>query len=114
MTVAAERRRENVKAAFMIPTSILSSAWPELGQWMADNQRSLAKASDSLPSFRQDFILKQKENYLQVLMSKYEKAYNHLSSTLNESDKPSIEAKIKQLEKDIENVNKEIELLKYG
>jgi hypothetical protein len=62
----------------------------------------------------QDFILKQKENYLQVLMSKYEKAYNHLSSTLNEDDKPSIEAKIKQLEKDIKNVNKEIDELRLN
>ncbi len=113
MTVAAERRRENVKAAFMIPTSILSSAWSELGQWMADNQRSLATASDSLPSFRQ-VKLKAKKDYLAVLCAKYEKAYNQLSSTLNESDKPSIETQIKQLENEIQKVSNEIELLKYG
>ncbi len=56
----------------------------------------------------QDFILKQKQDYLQVLMSKYEKAYKQLSSTLNESDKPSIETQIKQLENQIQKVLNEI------
>ncbi|NES24533.1 MAG: trypsin-like peptidase domain-containing protein [Symploca sp. SIO3E6] len=84
IAVAAERKREEAKASFLIPTSILSSAWLELGQWMAD-QRSLANTLDTLPSFRQ-VQLKARKDYFAVLCAKYEAVYNQLSYTLNEGD----------------------------
>lgn len=33
MAVAAEKRRENVKAGFVVPTQVLSQSWAELSQW---------------------------------------------------------------------------------
>ncbi len=110
ISVAAERKRDEAKTSFLIPTSILSSSWLELGQWIAEHQRSLAKTLDTLPSFRQ-VQLKARKDYFTVLCAKYEAVYNQLSYTLNEGDKVSLRQNIKAIEQEIEQVEQEIRAL---
>ncbi|MFB2934940.1 trypsin-like peptidase domain-containing protein [Aerosakkonemataceae cyanobacterium BLCC-F154] len=107
MAVAAEKRREDVTAAFMIPTSILRSAWSDLGQWMDRYSLSLRNFSDNLPSFRQ-VKLKALNGRYSVLCAQYEATYNQLNYTLSQADIVSIREQIKELEKEIINVEQEI------
>jgi Effector-associated domain 9/Trypsin-like peptidase domain len=106
MAVAAEKRREDVTAAFMIPTSILQGAWLDLDRWMG--QSSIVRDSmDSLPSFRQ-VKLKALKSHYSILCEKYEAAYNQLSSTLNATDTVIINQQIKGIETEIVKLEQEI------
>jgi Trypsin-like peptidase domain/Effector-associated domain 9 len=107
MAVAAEKKREDVKAAFMIPTSMLVAAWQDLGQWIVANQEQTVDSLDSLPSFRQ-VKLKALEKNRTVLTAKYEAAYNQLNSTLSQADAISIREQIKTLESEIIQVEQEM------
>ena len=107
MAVAAEKRREDVTAAFMIPVSTLRSAWPDLGKWMVKYPSAVRDLSDSLPSFRQVKLKALKGNY-SILCAKYEAAYNQLSYTLSQADIVSIREQIKGLETEIINLEQEI------
>ncbi|NER50930.1 MAG: trypsin-like peptidase domain-containing protein [Symploca sp. SIO1A3] len=110
IAVAAERKREEAKTSFLIPTSILSSAWLELGQWIAEHSRSRGQTPYTLPSFRQ-VQLRARKDYFSVLCAKYEAVYNQLSYTLNEGDKVSLRQNIKAIEQEIEQVEQEIRAL---
>jgi Effector-associated domain 9/Trypsin-like peptidase domain len=110
MAVAAEKRREDVTAAFMIPTSILQGAWLDLDRWMAQYSSTVRDAIDSLPSFRQ-VKLKALKSHYSILCEKYEAAYNQLSSTLNATDTVIINQQIKGIETEINKVEQEINSL---
>jgi Effector-associated domain 9/Trypsin-like peptidase domain len=106
MAVAAEKRREDVTAAFMIPTSILQGAWLDLDRWMG--QSSIVRDfMDSLPPFRQ-VKLKALTNRYSILCEKYEAAYNQLSSTLNATDTVTINQQIQGIETEIVKLEQEI------
>jgi len=60
----------------------------------------------------QDIILKQKEKYLEKLILQYEAACQQLFKDLNEANKVSIKAQIKDLENEIEEVYDEIDKLR--
>ncbi|GJD16803.1 peptidase S1 and S6, chymotrypsin/Hap [Rivularia sp. IAM M-261] len=107
MAVAAEKKREEVKAAFMIPTSMLASAWQDLTESIVSHQVQSVDSLDSLPSFRQVKI-KALKNNLKVLIAKYEAAYNQLNFTLSQADAVSIREQIKILEGDIIQREEEI------
>ncbi len=62
----------------------------------------------------QDFILQQKEEYRQQLMSKYSAEYAQLSTTLSEGDKITIKQKIKKLENEIQEVSNEIDEIRLN
>lgn len=101
MTVAAERRREKVQAAFMIPTQILSKAFPDLEQQTIKNQlKTTTSDSDTLPSFHQIKLKAIQEN-LKVLYAQYEALYNMLNYTFDVAHKISIKEHIKSIEKEI-------------
>ena len=110
MAVAAEKRREDVTAAFMIPTSILQAAWLDLDRWMAQYPSIVRDSMDSLPPFRQ-VKLKALNGRYSILIEKYEAAYNQLSSTLNDTDTVIINQQIKGIELEINKVEQEINSL---
>jgi Effector-associated domain 9/Trypsin-like peptidase domain len=110
MAVAAEKRREDVTAAFMIPTSILQGAWLDLDRWMAQYPSIVRDSMDSLPPFRQ-VKLKALNGRYSILCEKYEAAYNQLSSTLNATDTVTINQQMKGIELEINKVEQEINSL---
>ncbi|NET60203.1 MAG: hypothetical protein F6K47_29900 [Symploca sp. SIO2E6] len=60
----------------------------------------------------QDFILKQKEEYLKKLTLQYEAAYKQLPKDLNDVNKVSIKEQIKDLENEMQEVFHEIDQLR--
>jgi Trypsin-like peptidase domain/Effector-associated domain 9 len=110
MAVAAEKRREDVTAAFMIPTSILRAAWSDLDRSAAQNPLMAGDDLDRPPSFRQVKLKALKGNY-SILCAKYEAAYNQLSSTLNATDTVIIKQQIQGIEIEIVKLEQEINSL---
>lgn len=110
MAVAAEKRREDVTAAFMIPTSILRAAWSDLDRSQARYSSVAGDSLDRLPSFRQVKLKALKGNY-SILCAKYEAAYNQLSSTLNATDIVIIKQQIQGIEIEIVKLEQEINSL---
>jgi hypothetical protein len=109
MAIAAERKRSDAKAAFMIPTSVLSSAWANLTQQIA-SEPPQTDLSERLPSFRQ-VKLKTKQEYWAVQVKKYEAAYNQLSYTLSQAEAIAIRRQIDTLEQEIIQIEQEIQEL---
>ncbi len=107
MAVAAERQREGVKAAFLIPIKIISQAWPDLAQWVAENHQLIPSTPATLPSFRQVKV-KALQKSLEVLSAKYEAAYNQLNYTLSEVDRIALRGQIESLEREIVQVESEL------
>jgi hypothetical protein len=108
MAVAAERDREEAKAAFMIPVSVLQlSGALEHRAAIAEVQVSSAVDAVSLVEVKRRAISK---NY-QILCAQYEAAYNQKSMTLNLADVPVLEAQIVGFEKKIEQCSLELKKL---
>lgn len=110
MAVAAEKRREDVTAAFMIPTSILRSVWLDLERSQARYSSVAGDSLDHFPSFRQVKLKALKGNY-SILCAKYEAAYNQLSSTLNATDIVIIKQQIQGIEIEIVKLEQDINSL---
>lgn len=110
MAVAAEKKREDAKAAFMIPTSMLVAAWQDLGKWIVANQVRSVDSSNSLPSFRQE-KLKVKEDYRLHLLEEYKAAHNQLNVVLNDTYRVKINKQIENIEQEIIQVEQEIRQL---
>ena len=111
MAVAAEKRRADVTAAFMIPTSILRGAWLDLDRSPAQHPAGVRQSLDGSPSSSQQKLLKPLKDYQSLLFAKREAAYNQLSSTLNATDILTINQQIKGLEIEINESQKKIDHL---
>lgn len=105
MAVAAEKRRQGVTAAYMVPAEILESAWPSLNL-----QTTNASATSGLPALHQV-----KRDALQrseaVLLKKYEAAYNQLNYTLSDADKVTIQEQIRVIEMELQQVASDLTAL---
>lgn len=110
MAVAAERQREGVKAAFMIPTQVLSQAWSELSQRTINNSQFIMSTLNTLPSFHQ-LKAKTLQKSLEILFAKYEAAYNQLNYTFSQVDRISIKGQIENLEQEITRIEYELKVL---
>jgi hypothetical protein len=110
MAVAAEKKREEAKAAFMIPVSVLDSVWTALDQWVVQVGSKGASGSETAFDFRQ-VQLTEKRKYWSVLVEKWKAAHNQLSFVLNRADAVSLEQQLKTLEQDIIQVEQEIKNL---
>jgi hypothetical protein len=107
MAVAAEKKREEAKAAFMIPVAELGKARSALAQWRSNPAESDVSAAVNLPSFRQ-VQLKAKKDYYEIQLQKYKAAYNQLSFTLNQADAVAVNVQIKTLETELQVLEQEI------
>lgn len=101
MAVAAERDREDAKAAFMIPTSVLVASGVLRGRAEICAVSLTRSEVDQAPSF---YEVKRRaiQKSLTVLYAQYETAYNQKSATLNQADIPVLETQIEGFEKTIE------------
>lgn len=106
MAVAADKKRDETKTAFMIPVSVIASKWVELSKWVDPTALKTANSSDSF-DFRQ-VQLTEKRKYWAVLVEKWKAAHNQLSFELSQANAVSIEQHLKTLEQDIVQVEREI------
>lgn len=110
MAVAADKKREETKTAFMIPVSVLASVWTNIEQWAVKASSKPASSSERVFDFRQ-VQLTEKRKYWTVLVDKWKAAHNQLSFVLNRADAVSLEQQLKTLEQDIVQVEQEIKNL---
>lgn len=108
IAIAAEKRRENVKAAFLIPTEILRQAWTKLDVMVINAPQSINTSPESFRQVQKRTLQKN----LKVLLEKYEKAYNQLNYIIAEADKVSIKLQIENIEIEIINIENKIEELR--
>jgi len=106
MAVAAERQREGVKAAFMIPTKVLSQTWSVLGQLVQTGMTSKPALSRV-----QQIKVKVLQQRLESLSTDYEAAYNQLNYTLSAADRNILKRQCDAIEQDITQVVNELDAL---
>jgi hypothetical protein len=97
--VAAERQREGVKAAFMIPTKVLSQAWSMLGQFV----HTAMKPKPAL-SLVQQAKARTRQKTLESLIADYENTYNQLNYTSNAAERNMIKRQCDVLEQEMTEV----------
>ncbi|MEH2208289.1 MAG: trypsin-like peptidase domain-containing protein [Nostoc sp.] len=103
MAVAAEKRREDIKTAFMIPADVLIEAWGEIGLSVSSNAHI-----QNIPSRVQQLKIKTLQQRFDVLSSDYEVAYNQLNYTLSASDRNIIQRQIDSILEELERVESEL------
>ncbi|MEQ8996826.1 MAG: trypsin-like peptidase domain-containing protein [Coleofasciculus sp. B1-GNL1-01] len=99
MAVAAERQRDGVKAAFMIPTKVLSQAWSMLGQFV----HTAMKPKPAL-SLVQQAKARTRQKTLESLIADYENTYNQLNYTSNAAERNMIKRQCDVLEQEMTEV----------
>jgi V8-like Glu-specific endopeptidase len=109
MAIAAERKREDAKVAFMMPVDVIGSVWAEIGDRVASVQAK--PMSTDQTSFRQIKLLAKQER-LSMLIEQWKLASNQLLSTLNDSDIPKLNKQLEIKEQEIEQLEAEITQLK--
>jgi hypothetical protein len=108
MAIAAERKREGVKAAFMIPTKILVQTWSLLNQVINQELKTLPQMLSRVQTLK----LKELNKRLKTLESDFEALYNQLNYTENALSRNNLQRQLDALEKDINEV--EIQLNELG
>jgi V8-like Glu-specific endopeptidase len=105
MAVAAEKQREGVKAAFMIPAKVLIQAWSEL----------VAFSTPIPPVIRLNGVQQLKAQLLQerlkCLEADYQAAYNQLNYTLSASDRNMLKRQSDSIYQEIAQVASELDSL---
>lgn len=109
MVVAAERKREDAKAAFMIPTSILGNTWRQLTPVTQPTPAPVTRLSRT-----QQVKVKRMEERLNSLLEDAKAAHNQLDYTLGEVDRNRIKRQIGALDQEIDRVAAEIDALTQG
>ncbi|GCL37718.1 peptidase S1 and S6, chymotrypsin/Hap [Sphaerospermopsis reniformis] len=107
MAVAAEKKREGVKAAFMIPTTVLVEAWSFLNQ--AVQQQSI-NSSPSL-SRVQEIKARELNKRLVILEGDYKAVYNQLNYTENAESRNNLQRQLNRIEKDMNDVVEQLKMI---
>ncbi|OUL24680.1 peptidase S1 [Nostoc sp. RF31YmG] len=108
MAVAAEKQREDIKTAFMIPADVLIEAWDEMAFSISSN----AHTQTNLSQVKQ-LKIKTLQQRFEVLSSDYEAAYNQLNYTLSASDRNIIQRQINNILQDLEQVESELNAISH-
>jgi len=108
MAVAAEKKREDAKAAFMIPIAAIASRWAALSQQVISPQPQVARPADL--SFRQVKLQGKREQWA-VLVEQWKAVQNQKNTTLNDEDAIKLGIKLENLEQSITAIEQEIQEL---
>ncbi|MBC5796834.1 trypsin-like peptidase domain-containing protein [Sphaerospermopsis sp. LEGE 00249] len=107
MAVAAEKKREGVKAAFMISTTVLVEAWSFLNQSI---QQPSINSSPSL-SRVQEIKARELNKRLVILEGDYEAVYNQLNYTENAESRNNLQRQLNRIEKDMNDVVEQLKMI---
>ena len=107
MAVAAEKKREGVKAAFMMPTTVLVETWDFL------NQAIQQKPINSSPSLSRVQEIKARElnKRLAILEGDYEAVYNQLNYTENAESRNNLQRQLDMIEQDMNDVEEQLKMI---
>lgn len=108
MAVAAEKKREEAKAAFMIPVSVLASSWVDLRQKVAQAQPQTNRVAQQ--SFRQ-VKLRAKQEQWNSLVDQWKAALNQKNYALSSVDAIKLGKQLEMLEQEINAVERELKEL---
>ncbi len=108
MAIAAERKREDVKAAFMIPTKVLVQTWSLL------NQRVQQPTTPQPLSRVQAIKAKELNKRLGILESDFEAVYNQLNYTENAQTRNNLERQLEAIEQEMKKVEVQLNELGHG
>jgi len=112
MAVAYEKKREEAKAAFMIPTALFESEIKRLDPSILEGINNQVLDQNILDSsFFQKVKLKLKRDHWMILVGKYNTIYNQLNSKSNQLQVIQMREQLKLLEKEIANEEQEINKL---
>ncbi|MDF5730917.1 MAG: trypsin-like peptidase domain-containing protein [Rhizonema sp. PD38] len=108
MAIAAEKKREGVRAAFMIPTKVLVQTWSLL------NQRVQQPITPQLLSRVQAIKAKELNKRLGILESDFEAVYNQLNYTENAQSRNKLERQLEAIKQDMKKVEAQLNELGHG
>jgi hypothetical protein len=98
--VAAEKKREGVKAAFMIPTTVLVETWDFLNQAIQQEQINFSFSLNRV----QEIKARQLNKRLVILEGDYEAVYNQLNYTENAESRNNLQRQLNRIEQDMNDV----------
>ncbi|MCA6503217.1 MAG: trypsin-like peptidase domain-containing protein [Pseudanabaena sp. M135S2SP2A07QC] len=104
MAIAAEKQREDVKTAFMLPAGTLLDVWSELVSLNLSPPIENKRILKSTKQFRAEII----QDSIKSLQEDYQAAYNQLNYTLSEVDRSRLKRQIKSLEGEMEDKEREL------
>jgi V8-like Glu-specific endopeptidase len=107
MAVAAEKKREGVKAAFMIPVTVLVETWSFLNQSV---QQQSINSSPSL-SRVQEIKARELNKRLVILEGDYEAVYNQLNYTENAESRNNLQRQLNRIEQDMNDVIEKLKMI---
>ncbi|MEH2249340.1 trypsin-like peptidase domain-containing protein [Nostoc sp.] len=108
MAVAAEKQREHIKTAFMIPADAFIKVWDEITLAISSNAYT-----QNNPSRVQQLKIKTLQQRFDVLSNDYEAAYNQLNYTLSAGDRNIIQRQINTILEELERVENELNTISH-
>ena len=108
MAVAAEKKREEAKAAFMIPVAELTAVWKGLGDRIMVSEPQIRNANGQ--TFRH-VKLKEKQKQWALLVEQWKVAQNQQNYSLSEVDVLKLGIHLEDLERKITRVEQEMKEL---
>lgn len=108
MAIAAEKKRAGVKAAFMIPTTVLIEAWSFLQQFV---QQQSINSSPSLSRVQQ-IKIRELNKRLGILEGDYEGVYNQLNYTENAETRNNLQRQLNRIEQDMNDVIEQLKMIR--
>ncbi|MDB9338686.1 MULTISPECIES: trypsin-like peptidase domain-containing protein [Cyanophyceae] len=110
MAIAAERKREGVKAAFMIPTKVLMQTWNLLNQAVQQQPKSLSQPLSRVQAIK----AKELNKRLEILSGDFEAVYNQLNYTENAGSRNNLQRQLKAIEQEMNDVELQLNELEHG
>ena len=110
MAIAAERKREGVKAAFMIPTKVLVQTWSFLNQAVQQQPKTSPQPLSRVQAIK----AKELNKRLGILEGDFEAVYNQLNYTENAQSRNHLQRQLEALEQDIKKVEVQLYGLEHG
>ena len=110
MAIAAERKREGVKAAFMIPTKVLVQTWSLLSQRVQQPATTSPQPSSRVQAIK----AKELNKRLEILESDFEAVYNQLNYTENAQSQNNLQRQLEAIEQDMKKVEAQLNELGHG
>jgi hypothetical protein len=105
MAIAAERKREGVKAAFMIPTKVLVQTWSFLNQAVQQQSKTSTESQSTLKSPRQKLRIQEE---LTDLQEEREACNSQYRSAIDEAERVRLKRKLDNLDKEIDDLERQL------
>jgi len=107
MAVSAEKKREGVKAAFMMPTTVLVETWDFLTQSVQQKPINSSRSFSGV----QEIKARELNKRLGILEGDYEAVYNQLNYTENAESRNNLQRQLNRIEQDMNDIVEKLEMI---